>query len=319
MNDKPEDVLAAEFQKFSTWVNDSMIEDQKATQITTPAYHYTSAGGLVGIVESQELRLSDIHHLNDPTELQHGAAEGVAVMRLLTETSGPAFKRFVQGWEETQFEYLFNQFNIFVGSFSLRGDDLGQWRSYGDDGRGFALGIKPEFFDMTLDIPKMDGESFFVAKVIYGERATRDRHQRTVVKVRDILNRDDIVEAMKAVGKEQTLKFIGNLAAELGIRFLWDCITSKHQAYEHEQEIRLMVIGGRDGMQDAVKFRTRGPEIVPYVSLPIKLKDRDLIHQVRIGPAAAETAQHGVYRLLYNKHLLRPDVIERSTVPYRSG
>jgi len=47
----------------------SKIDAQPARDIV---YHYTDCTGLLGILESGKIRLTDIFGLNDPSELQHG-------------------------------------------------------------------------------------------------------------------------------------------------------------------------------------------------------------------------------------------------------
>jgi hypothetical protein len=317
MSETPNAILTAAIDELRLWVDDSMKDDEKATQITEPAYHYTNAGGLIGILESQEMRLSSIFHLNDPTELQHGLVEGVVSLRLSEQNAHPEFKKFVDGWRAGHTATMLRQFAIFVGSFSLHGDDLGQWRSYGDDGKGFALGIRPEFFRTTPDIPAMDNERYFVAKVVYGEAATRERQLAAVAKASEIIHRRQV---LAEINDDNRAWFFKTFAAELGVRILWNSITSKHQAYEHEREIRIVVIGHRAGKKGAVKFRARGSEVIPYVSLPMHLEEKQLIDRIVIGPAASHTMNHAIEELLYNKRLFRGlEMLHRSDVPYRAG
>ena len=52
--------------------------------IPSPLYHYTSSGGLVGIVSSGVLRASNFSYLNDSTEIQEklwGQACNVATLK----------------------------------------------------------------------------------------------------------------------------------------------------------------------------------------------------------------------------------------------
>ncbi len=43
-----------------------------------------------------------------------------------------------------------SELGFFVASFSRAADDLGQWRGYGDDGRGFAVGFAPGLFHVMM-------------------------------------------------------------------------------------------------------------------------------------------------------------------------
>jgi hypothetical protein len=79
---------------------------------------------------------------------------------------------------------------FFVASFSRASDDLGQWRGYGDDGRGFAVGFAPRLFhiDETVD-PTKPESNIFVAPVTYGDKATRIKQRQAIGTAFDIIVR----------------------------------------------------------------------------------------------------------------------------------
>jgi hypothetical protein len=105
-------------------------------------YHYTNDVGLTGILDSGKIWFTDIFDLNDPSELSHGFAHAVNILKRTAAGGPPESKLFAQ-----QFEAFLTQGGIqavahyFVCSFSSNSDDLGQWRAYGDNGRGYALGF----------------------------------------------------------------------------------------------------------------------------------------------------------------------------------
>jgi hypothetical protein len=74
-------------------------------------------------------------------------------------------------------------------SFGLR-DDLEQWKHYGDEERGVALGLAPEFFRPAPpedpDHPKPDEEIFY-GKVSYGDVDTRARHSKVIEGAFDLI------------------------------------------------------------------------------------------------------------------------------------
>jgi len=61
--------------------------------------------------------------------------------------------------------------HFFVGCFSAAGDDLGQWRGYADNGRGFALGfdtaILEDSFVKSSAMPTASGQTF---RVVYNDK-----------------------------------------------------------------------------------------------------------------------------------------------------
>ena len=102
-------------------------------------FHYTDLDGTAGILQSRYLWLSKVSTLNDTSEinlavhhfkvLAHEAGSGLSTdeAKLLQEAAD-------------ELEHL-RRTNICVGSFCEEEDQLGQWRSYGNDGRGIAIGF----------------------------------------------------------------------------------------------------------------------------------------------------------------------------------
>jgi len=94
MCDKPlPSVLTAAVENFVQWSKQKLTTEEEATKITQPLYHYTNAGGLRGIIESQRIWFTSYLHLNDPSELLYGM--GVA-HRLLKEIREEANDGLVQ-------------------------------------------------------------------------------------------------------------------------------------------------------------------------------------------------------------------------------
>src|SRR6516165_3721803 len=54
---------------FRAWAADRLLRAQEAQKILEPLYHYTDAGGLKGIIESQQIWFTSHRYLNDPSEL----------------------------------------------------------------------------------------------------------------------------------------------------------------------------------------------------------------------------------------------------------
>lgn len=118
------------------------------TALPDVLYHYTDAGGFEGIVRTAIMRATDIRFLNDPLELSY-AWEALLAALEDAKTEKPDYSEAYQAALEAI--SLTNAVNpesigdsIFSTSFSEIGDDLTQWRSYADDGKGVALGFDRE-------------------------------------------------------------------------------------------------------------------------------------------------------------------------------
>jgi hypothetical protein len=129
--------LAAGVDEFRNWSQNQLLTGEEATKITEPLYHYTDAGGLRGIVESQKIWFTSYLHLNDPSELIYGMN---MVHRLLNEIGEGAHDGLVRRFCEIvddlfQHRKFSDVFGFYIASFSRNRDELGQWRGYADKGR----------------------------------------------------------------------------------------------------------------------------------------------------------------------------------------
>ena len=90
--------------------------------------------------------VSDIFALNDPSELRHGLGIAIDLLKSTATDARPEVATFASMFERFDLDAAIEATgHFFICCFSGDGDDLGQWRAYADNGRGFVLG-----FDTTL-------------------------------------------------------------------------------------------------------------------------------------------------------------------------
>jgi hypothetical protein len=99
---------------------------------------------------------------------------------------------------------------------------------------------------------------------------------------------------------------------------IWNCLTSKHPAYEHEEEVRLVILGARSALAPYVKTRLRGSEIVPYIDQPMQVRDAGNVAEIVVGPAAHADTERTVRTLLESLDLDPAIAISQSKIPYRA-
>jgi hypothetical protein len=106
-------------------------------------YHYTDAAGLRGILESGILRFGDIFYMNDPSEMRHGIGTAFELLDdMAAEAQGqPELRNFARQFRKILSSGIEVIAHYFVCCFSRNGNDLGQWRAYGANGYGYALGF----------------------------------------------------------------------------------------------------------------------------------------------------------------------------------
>lgn len=107
-----------------------LIEDA-----TGEVFHYTSADGLIGMLQHGTLWASEATTLSDLTEVRYGwdlvtdwiegqkQSDAVAEIRRAADSFGSRDR------------------DVFVVSASMDGDDANQWRRYGADCRGYVVGL----------------------------------------------------------------------------------------------------------------------------------------------------------------------------------
>jgi hypothetical protein len=104
-------------------------------------YHYTGDDGLHGILSSGSIWLTDLFALNDPSELRHDLSPVVEALEAKATGGLPQAKLIADIYKRAHATGVSQVWCHQVACLSFRGDDLGQWRSYGQSGRGYAIGF----------------------------------------------------------------------------------------------------------------------------------------------------------------------------------
>jgi hypothetical protein len=305
--------------RYDTWSHQHLLDEQAKTVVETPLYQYTNASGLRGIFDSRQMWFTDYRFLNDPSEFGHGMSMAKEALREAKNGADPRVGLFLDCLAD-----LFSQDNVdamlafFVASFSRARDDLGQWRSYADNGRGFAIGFAPKMFRIQDEPnPSPDGNAF-LGPVLYKVPDVLSRHRLAIDQATSVFL--TAVEAEVALMRDRAIgyPFMLELAKHiLAAPLIWNALTSKHPAYEHEQEVRLVMVGTSAKLAPFVKTRARSSDLVPYIPHPWDVREPGAIAEVLVGPAAPPDAEQAVKALLagYGVNGIQ---IKRSDIPYRA-
>jgi hypothetical protein len=312
-------VLKAAIQEYIDRSKAALAEEDVTNKISVPLYHYTDATGLEGIIKNQQIWFTHYQHLNDPTEVTYG----MEVASGLISEIGGQYMTLTKLFCDMANEFFAHpkikeSFGIFIGSFSHKSDDLNQWRAYGDDGRGFALGLSPSLFQVEDKADRKPHENVLVAPVAYGKQNGQDRHRRAIEEAVRIVN--GIVTNVPAVQNCNVgMPFFDEMAKALvGSEMLWKSMTIKDEAYEREREVRLIIVGEYKNLRPFISERSRAGKVVPFIKSCMPLQAMGSIVEVVIGPSATADAEERV-RTLLQPFLANPDsIIRRSKIPYRS-
>jgi hypothetical protein len=306
-------VFSAAVEEFANWSRRQLLTEEAASKITEPLYHYTDAAGLCGIVKSQKIWFTSYLHLNDPSELLHGLDIVHRLLKAIGEGAHDGLvKEFCEIVDDVCQHRKFKEiFGFYIASFSRDRNDLGQWRAYADKGRGFALGLAPHLFE-AVEVAHPKPTEYYVVPVVYGEEAAEQRYRVAIEAAVGIVQNNRPQENVR-------IPFLNGMADELiAGQLIVTSLTVKHEAYSHEKEVRLVMLGMRENQKRDLRTRIRGSEIVPYMEGYMPLRDRDGITEIGIGPAAVSSAEDAVHSLLQSLGVEPGDRIKRSRIPYRA-
>lgn len=296
---------------------DSIAEALSQTP-ETPIYHYTSPGGLIGILQNGELWASSIHHLNDSSEMDY--AFQLLKTRLkdrnvqMDEGRGELFKAF-ERWIDS-----IKSVNVFIGSFSQRPNLLSQWRAYCPPGGGYSIGFSYE--DLR---PHLERQGFRLIKCIYSAQdqlALVDKYIDWTLKEIEAKNFDvtpqDELSAWLQLAKP---------ASSVAAKFLPIASALKDPAFEEECEWRI-VSQVRKYTDAEVYFRPGASFVVPYfkfklTSIEAPISFRDIYVGPTPHPDVARKSIQGLITQVYEgrmKDILLEfgDMVKLSDIPYRT-
>jgi hypothetical protein len=260
-------------------------------------FHYCSMQTLLAILENKTLRLSSINHMNDCNELryfQRLAMQHIKEIPDLTDDDRGAIELFYAADRLDQQDHVSLEAfaNTYCFCLSTQPDDLSQWRGYGDDGHGVAIGfcrsMLVEFANKRLD--------FSFVPIQYNEPAA--------------------IDALRALGFSNPA---GSLFRLVSARRAIDRLAAqfKDPAFEAEHEWRLIYspAGAVYETADGPAFRAmlRNKTVVPCYDIPI---DKFLVESITLGPNVSQMSEVGLARLLDARGYL--PMLQRSKIGYRS-
>lgn len=288
------------------------LESQKPHSII---YHYTDGVGLKGMLESGKIRLTDIFDLNDPSELIHGISLAIEVLNNMVG-NGPRESRLFGEqlaafpWRETMRELAY----FFVCSFSSCGDDLGQWRAYADNGRGYALG-----FDATsLEKGFIDGvaaNTYGVTfPVTYRDAELEKLHGQIIDKMLGLIS----LPRGRELQSGAIESYMMDLRIALMTHLLPAALFFKYKAYENEKEYRFLRMHRFDAPPLEMKLRARRYSLIKYIEFDWRSVAAGALKKIVVGPASDHEKASQFARdclRLWNSETIP---ITASDIPYRA-
>lgn len=284
-------------------------------QINTHLYHYTTAKGLCGIVESGKIWTTDIFYLNDSEEF----LGGIKLTQKHLETLRDDFKikqeakkvslidRYLKDLENIAPD---NGLHTYLCSFSTSDDELSQWRAYCPKGV-YAIGFPT---DPLYALAKK--HDFVLKQCIY----TLTEQKKVVEETVNETINDEILTAEEIVLAGPSVQSLTEVVASN--KLVWKlaevCPILKNATFESEAEWRLISKPRSDNWKKKRKFRSHMDMLVPF--LEFDLNNDNLWKNVRVtvGPTPhPKESRWAVKKLLTNKTGFEHPV-KKTKVPFRS-
>lgn len=300
-------------------------------------YHYTGPAGLHGILHSAVLWGTEAPHLNDTSEIHYTAellgkallAKASALPPLtvdeLAECAGEGRgpyatvprSRAIQSAANLLMRYgkmpgdlLAHNPYPFVVSFSEKGDSLSQWRGYGEQGGGFAIGFRRDalkgatYPTITSDGTERQLKATAPTPVQYGKKARRRRIE--------VFCRLTLAEGSLLAETTPTVRHMPYVFG-LTAKALTFCATHKSRAFKAEREWR--TIATVPGIRPKIEYRPGGPAgLIPYISLGLP---PNCVEEVVIGPSKDQALRVRMVKQLLAVNGYKGVKVRKSAVAFR--
>jgi hypothetical protein len=290
--------LEVALQRFGKWSDAQLSHEQDDVTPTTPLFHYTSREALKGILENRYLWCFSHAQQDDKEEFQYSL--GIARNELKhVQTNGDEFaKEFaICVADLIEKNDLTNVFNFYLFSVSAKRDSELQWKQYGRGGTGFSIGFAPKLFlPDVLTLSPRANENAHVGRVVYGDSKTIYRHRKVIKRAAEITHQVAAINRGLFRRESVHVEYVNAMAKEyIARQLVWRSLTAKRSCWEHQSEVRFVVMNQRKNFDCLEKTHTDGRR---YVTYALPLLEPGSIAEIMIGPAAPSDAESWLSKLL---------------------
>lgn len=315
-------------------------------------YHYTTASGLQGIVESQQLRATNIAYLNDAEEhtgfferrLPHLLEESIRVAvadlaltdsgRRQIEDFGGAEKAIedlksslIKSLRSTTLKFNNPYITSFCSALSQQAQDdglLSQWRGYGSDG-GYAIVFEANGLQKLLD---EESKSYQYQFLGWGDVEYYDQDSDQKAAHPETIEWEKIIQKgiydFILTQKEESFNPLHTPITSLSC-------SHKHRGFREEAEVRIMVVpannlvfqvaqkSGDKRPKKPIHFVMKNGVLVPYIMLFGRQSNGNItklpIKKVMVGPHPERVKRKKAVESLLEQYEIEAKVTV-SDIPY---
>jgi hypothetical protein len=264
--------------RFLAW-SDNLIQARNwATEQTL--FHYTTVDNFEKILASQELWLTRLQQQRDPTELKFGLDlfRQVVEENISAVSESPFHRTFFSQLLRFDDAMFSTSFDCHIACFAPHGEDFDLWEGYGDNGKGVAIGVNPEFFKVK---PPEPGEpNWFVQPVTYGALAPLHQFRKLLQIVSMALG-----EAAPLISGQPDARYFAMIVQEhlLAGHVIPICMLAKGDPFYQETEIRIL----------APRPRSDGDPGHHHIAVPFRV---GMIDHVLVGENAGRARVEAVVK-----------------------
>lgn len=262
---------------FDTKINES-IESFYSSKKIEELYHYTSAGGIKGIIEHNCIWATHYNYLNDPNEIKYGLnliKQVIEEDHSFIEEVKNASSMIAELLEDEETRRDTFQKDIYITSFCEKENLLGQWREYGRKGKGYCVCFKNSS-DFIIGAHWEDNKdkSYILPclspKPVLYEYNEQKKFIQKLFKETVIEFHKDMIEIHKEGGEDLSFKVLLHYILDL-CKAIIPYI--KKEEFKNENEWR--IIFTPDEKTETIKFREQNDYLVPYQELGFYIKNSD--------------------------------------------
>lgn len=282
-------------------------------------YHYTTAEGFLGIVETGSVWATDIRFLNDTAEFTF--ARDALVRELLRGTRRLRNGRVRAIVQRELDSFASRTVPAYVVSFSERGNSLSQWRAYAPRD-GVSIGFHRAALGAVKDFALWKCH-YTQESEVAGRNTSRGLQLLALEVEQSIRWAARLIQAerrKKVRSAQQRSIAEAKHALIISTPLAWAALKLKHSGFAEEQEWRL--IDNRDPRApDEARFRRGAFGITPYLVAPLPERWRGAplgIAEVIVGPSSNAKAIVGSIQDLLKKKLKSSARVIFCGIPYRA-
>lgn len=289
---------------------DTIVSELYEKNPTRTLYHYTSIGGLQGIVESRGIWATEIRYLNDAKELVQTLDMFLSVIRAKYESSDERTREFLRQLEEWLRHCLIDGHLVFVVSLSEQGNLLSQWRAYSPLGNGVSLGFDPQ--DLCTVAP---AQGYRLGKCVYDGQL----QQRVIREIFGQIEKEAISSGPENdTGKRHPMNSYYSIFEKFEDDLLMCAALLKHPAFREEVEWRAVSSVVKRYAPSDIRYREGRSCLVPYreLSLVPANADRITLKEIFVGPTPNSNLSMRSVGMYLSSRGLSP-LVANSLIPYR--